>query len=352
MALRERIVARIRDSGPMPFDEYMEWCLYDPAEGFFSAGRGPGRERDFVTSPETSASFGELITRWAMERDHPPGTPFIEIGSGSGALLAAVAPAWHERGAVYAVERAPAARAALTERFPDVTVLAGLDELPVVEEAVVVGNEVLDNMPAALARRDAGRWVELAVDEVNGALDLVETPARPAVATWCDETYRDVPEGVVVAAQVEVSRWLTDILGRFGRLSMCLIDYAEPSEVLAARSPDDVIRAYRGHRAYHGVLEEPGATDLTVDVNVDAVVAACHRSGATIQVVDQRSFLIGLGARDEIDVLDRTAAAAARDGRTMDQLAARSRRLDLEAVLDPRGFGGFRVLTISSGTAA
>ncbi len=333
----------------MPFDEYMAWCLYDEADGFFATGRGPGRERDFVTSPETTPSFGDLIARWAMAADHPSTTPLIEIGAGSGALLASLVDPWSERGGpIYALERSASARSLLAERFPQVEVAAGLDDLPEMDEAVVVANEVLDNMPAALARRRAGTWLELVVDEAGGTLALAEAPARPAVAAWCESAFDGADEGITVAAQVEASRWLREVLARFRRLSMCLIDYGESASVLATRPADEVIRAYRGHRAHRDLLADPGSTDLTVDVNIDGVVADCRESGATVRVSDQRSFLLDLGAREQLDAFERDAAAAARDGRTMDQLIARSRRLDLEAVLDPAGFGGFRVFVIES----
>jgi len=77
MSLRERIVEHIRENGPMTVAEYMAACLYDPEDGYYATRPAIGGESaDFLTAPEASQMFGELIglgahtsgTRWASPR--------------------------------------------------------------------------------------------------------------------------------------------------------------------------------------------------------------------------------------------------------------------------------------------
>jgi SAM-dependent MidA family methyltransferase len=146
--------------------------------------------------------------------------------------------------------------------------------------------------------------------------------------------------------------WLASLLGRFEAVHACLIDYAAPSDELATRPPGSVVRAFRRHRSTDVVIDDPGATDLTVEVNIDAVAQTASRLGYEVTVGTQRNLLLELGVADRRRGLVEAEHEAARTGRTMDQLRARSERLDLEALLDPSGLGGFTVFRIGPRTAA
>ena len=88
--MKDRILERIHRDGPMRFDTYMELSLYDAEDGFFSAGGlRPGVEGDFVTSPEVSPWFGRLLGSWASTALPDSDPLFIEVGAGSGSLVAA-----------------------------------------------------------------------------------------------------------------------------------------------------------------------------------------------------------------------------------------------------------------------
>ncbi len=352
--MRDRIIARVIADGPMPFDDYMETCLYDPDAGFFGAGRGaPGREQDFLTSPEVSSLFGTLVGRWALGVADAAGfgddVPLIEVGAGSGAMLAGLRVVWP--GPVVAVERSGPARHALTAAHPEVTVAAALDDVPGASSAVVVANEVLDNIPAALARRTRDGWVEIGVGEALGELVPVDLPARPDVAAWCERHVPMAGVGSVVSVQRGVSTWIRNVLDRFPRVALCVIDYAATADDLAARDPASVLRSYRRHRSGIDPFGDPGGTDLTVDVNVDALVDAAQRCGAGVEVTTQAAFLDRFGAGEIATGLREAERHAASESRTMDSLIARSDRLDLEAVMDPSSFGGFTVALIEKGTS-
>ncbi|MGD2051501.1 MAG: SAM-dependent methyltransferase, partial [Acidimicrobiia bacterium] len=169
MTLVARLRERIAASGPLPFDEFMETCLYDPADGFFTTG--PLRSStggDFLTSPEVSPWFGRTLGRFVaaeQARLAPHAVTLIEAGAGSGSLLA---PLLDERdgavsGEVWAVEASPAARAALAQILPPPRVVDTMGALPRSLHGVVIANELLDNLPVALASRQQDGWAELRV---------------------------------------------------------------------------------------------------------------------------------------------------------------------------------------------
>lgn len=350
--MRERIADHIALNGPMPFDVYMEWCLYDSDEGFFSAGpMRSAKHGDFVTSPEISWAFGVPVGEWA-ERNAPSShASLIEVGAGSGTLLRQVVDMWTmDRDPIYAVERSAEARRNLAERFDGVVVMETIDEIPREIDVVIVANEVLDNMPAALARRVADGWVEIAVGIDSGALRLVDVPARVEVQIWCDDVFGDAHDGAVVSVQLAVSEWIDTVFDRFGNVSMCLIDYGGTAGELVSRDPVSVVRTYRKHQSGADWLQHPGETDITVDVNVDGVVAAITRAGGTARVMMQRDFCLKFGLEELIADAADLERIAAKAGDVMGQLTNRSERLDFEALIDPEGLGGFQVLLAESRT--
>jgi SAM-dependent MidA family methyltransferase len=346
--MKQRIVDRILADGPMTFDTYMEACLYDPAGGFFSAGPvRSGTKGDFVTSPEISWAFGYCVGEWADSTSSSDCGALVEIGAGSGSLLSEAADLWTGRGcSVYAVERSVEARARIASNVEEVNVVGSIADIKNGIDAVIVANEVLDNMPVALARRTDEDWVEIAVGVDNDELVLVDVPARDVVVDWCERVIGEVEPGMVVSAQLAVSEWVADVFDHFGKVSMCLIDYGATSEELSAREPESIVRTYRRHQAGLDWLRHPGQTDVTVDVNITGVLEAIARAGRQGRVMTQRDFVLehGLGGIIE-DARDGELLAASK-GAIMHQLENRSERINMEALTDPNGLGAFQVILV------
>ncbi len=335
----------------MPFDEYMALCLYDAGEGYFTRGVvRPGMGSDFVTSPEVSPWFGKLLGRWAMSVAAGSDAVLVEIGSGAGTLLA---PLVEEVGdsfaSVFAVEVSESARERTSSSVPSATAVADLANIPQGGRAVVVVNEVLDNLPARLVERIDGRWMEHHVVARGEALLLEAFPAKAELADWCDQRLVGARDRTLLTAQIAVEEWISRMAEHFDRVDACIIDYGGDTETLSGRRRGDVVRTYRRQRAGFDALAEPGATDITVDVNADVVRMVVERLGGSVMVTDQASFLDSHGAGAALQGLIDRSHALARSGDVMGQLKARSDATDLKALVDPAGFGGFSVFLIHTG---
>jgi len=348
--MKRKLLARIDAEGPVPFDSFMAACLYDADAGFFTSGTlRAGEDGDFLTSPEASPWFGRLLGRWALSHLETDGI-LVEAAAGSGALLEPLVSELGEQAvSFYATEISAPARAEIKQRVPAVQVVEGIEEIPPAHPAVVIANELLDNLPFRLVDRIGGRWVEFCVGKVDGTLSL-EHRRHDSLEEWCDTVLGSAPDGALMTAQTGVETWLTEVLEHFDTLDMCIVDYAGTTSELAERPRNDVVRTYHGHRSGFDFLGEPGATDITCDVNIDAVVSTARRCGASVATTDQRSFLIALGALDVLDELTDLEHRRARAGDVMGQLEVRSEAVNLRTLIDPGGFGGFTVFLINKGT--
>jgi SAM-dependent MidA family methyltransferase len=347
--MKPRLINLIGRNGSIPFDKFMEMCLYDPDAGFFASGAvRPGEHGDFVTSPEVSPWFGRFLGRWAIEAAPSDDAILVEIGSGSGSLLE---PLVDEVGVrfseVFAVEVSGAARAAIAERVPSSTVVPTISDLPQGRPAVVIANEVLDNMPSRLVERTDDGWSEIRVGQSDGALLFVSVKADSDLSTWCDARFDSVRPGRLVVAQQRFVPWMQELTSTLGAFAACVIDYSGSTAELSERDREAIVRSYRSQRSGLDYLSHPGEMDITLDVNADVLAAAAREVGVEMRTVDQGTFLSGYGVEDVLSDLSDAQIDHASAGDVMAQLASRSESVGISALLDNNGLGGFSVFLMS-----
>jgi SAM-dependent MidA family methyltransferase len=360
--LADRLRSRIHADGPLPFEAFMAACLYDPEGGFFATGPVRStKDGDFLTSPEVSPWFGRMLARFvAAERERVGGSPFhvVEVGAGSGSLLRAMVQEpdasfpqeIHGTPDVFhAIEASPAARTVLDGLLGSAGVHDSLDNVPERFDGVIIANELLDNLPVALAIRSGVGWVERWVGATDDRFGFVTAPARSEVVAWRDAHAGNVPEGGMVEVQLEATRWIGRALARVRHGALVVIDYGGTAEELEPRRTQGTLRTYRNHHLGPDPLLEPGATDVTVDVNFTAMVAAAEAAGASVGIQRQDDFLEGFGLRDVVRDLRHRERELARSGDAIKRLVVRSEATDAETLLHPRGLGDFRVLTARRG---
>jgi SAM-dependent MidA family methyltransferase len=383
IAVAAAVAADIRRHGPLPVERVLERALYDAEGGFYEAGgRAGGRHGDFLTSPEVGGLFGAVVAR-ALDtwwRDMGAPDPFVvaEAGAGAGTLCRTVLAATPECAAALRyvlVERSGAQRRLHAEHLrledpalafapvdpdteapvagsPSGPICVSLPELPrVAGPAVVLANELLDNLPFGLAERRDGAWCEVRVDldaaagagaGRGGAGRLVErtVPLDPERAAVLDRLAPGAPAGARVPLQAAARAWLRDALavaGHGGRVAV--VDYATTTADMAARSPSEWLRTYRGHARGGALLDDLGAQDVTCEVAVDQLALVRPPSSDT----SQDEWLRIHGLDDLVDEARRTWAERAHRG-DLAALAARSRVTEAEALTDRSGLGAFRVL--------
>ena len=342
MTLEQRIRREIEATGPMPFEVFMELALYDPDGGFFTTGKlRSERGGDFLTSPEVSALFGETLARFVEQERERIGQPFevVEVAAGSGSLIGSLMVAIDVE--VSAVEASPAAREALSAILDRDRVRS---DLPDRIRGVVVANELIDNLPMALAQRVGTGWRERWVGIDGAGFAMVDAPARSEVLAWLAAFAGDVPEGGWVEVQLAAVAWLRDAIHRLEAGSVIVFDYGDTAENLIPRRQDGTLRTYRAHHLGPHPLDEPGETDITADVNFTALVAVAEEAGAVVELHRQDDFLSELGLGDRLSDLRHAELQAARSGDEIERLRLRTLKTEAETLLHPRGLGDFRVL--------
>ena len=291
----------IRQDGALPVARFMDLALNHPTFGYYRNRDPLGAQGDFVTAPELSQAFGEVIGAWLAQAWLDLGGPaplrLVELGPGRGTLLADALRATrdvaglHRSARIHLVETSPRLRAAQAARLAgfDASWHGHFDEVPP-GPLLLVANEFFDALPAHQLVATARGWVERCVGlDLGGRLTfrLAEHPS-PLGARLPAAPPGTVAE--VSPARTRLARAIARRIERAGGVAL-LIDYGAWAE----GPTGDTLQATRRH-APCDPLDRPGTADLTTHVDFRALAEAAAAGGAAVYgPVPQGTFLATLG---------------------------------------------------------
>ncbi len=322
--------ARLRDlirlEGPIGVDRYMAICLGDPQHGYYTTRDPFGAAGDFVTAPEISQMFGELIGLWAAEVWLQMGSPapvvMVELGPGRGTLMAdalraaRALPAFRQALSVHLVETSPVLRQAQGRALADADptwhdATGTLPDGPI----IVIANEFLDALPIRQFVRKDGAWRERLVGlDPDGRLAFGLAPdPEPLAGAAPEGTVREVP-----VAALPIVRDIARRIAATGGAAL-FIDYGHDGAGYG-----DTLQALRAH-GFADPLARPGSQDLTVHVDFAILREAARAEACAYQgTVSQGEWLLRLGLGQRAAALSARAdpGQAARIAAAFDRLTA------------------------------
>jgi NADH dehydrogenase [ubiquinone] 1 alpha subcomplex assembly factor 7 len=318
--LRDHLRRRIAEEGPITVADYMGDVLGHPRLGYYMSGDPFGRDGDFITAPEISQMFGELIGLWCAIQWRAMGEPatvnLVELGPGRGTLMADVlragrgAEGFLESVALSLVEISPVLKGLQEETLlgaGDVRSAQSLRWLSDFSEVpdgpiLVVANEFLDALPVQQFQMTPDGWRERRVGLDEDAFQFTLTGTAPAEGMIPSglEDAEDVEDGAIIEVRPAAKAMIRDLAGRLSRQpgSALLIDYGHTQTATG-----DTLQAVKGHQ-YQDPLVDPGTADLTAHVDFGALCSAVPKAGAVVYgPVSQGNFLNSLGIVTRADAL-------------------------------------------------
>jgi len=309
---------QIAQNGPMSIATYMGLCLGHPRHGYYAANDPLGRTGDFVTAPEISQMFGELIGFFLVNLWQQLGEPrsftLLELGPGRGTLMqdalraAAKAPGFTDALHLQLFETNADLRAQQALRLaehhpywsPEIDAV-GDDPL------LVVANEFFDALPIRQFVRATDGWHERQVGLLDGRRAFGLDPS-PIPEDDVPPVLRDAPLGAVfesgVSAANALARLAVPIVRQTGAL--LAIDYGYGTTQLG-----ETLQAVRSH-AFADPLAAPGEADLSAHVDFDALGRIARAAGLGVPpLATQGDFLRRLGIVERADILSRANPAQA-----------------------------------------
>ncbi|ERE68144.1 putative protein midA like protein [Cricetulus griseus] len=255
------LMYKIKSTGPISVAEYMKEVLTNPAKGYYVHHDMLGEKGDFITSPEISQIFGELLGIWFVSEWMTSGksTAFqlVELGPGRGTLAGDILRVFSQLGSVL--------------KTCDISI------------------HLVEKTPQG--------WREVLVDidpQVSDKLRFVLAPcATPAEAFIQHDERRDHVE-VCPDAGIIIQE-LSERIALAGGAAL-IADYGHDG------TKTDTFRGFCGHQL-HDVLIAPGTADLTADVDFSYLRRMAQGKVASLGPVEQRTFLKNMGIDVRLKVL-------------------------------------------------
>ncbi|MDC0033210.1 SAM-dependent methyltransferase [Alphaproteobacteria bacterium] len=348
--LEEIIRHRIRHNGPIPVSDYMALALAHPSHGYYRKADPLGRDGDFITAPEISQAFGEIIGLWCIVTWQKAGKPtpchLIEMGPGRGTLMAdamraaRAQPDFLDAAKIHLVETSPVLRATQREtlKHHGVTWHSALETVPE-GPCIIIANEFFDALPINqyVRANDGWRGRSVGIDQASGQLDFVVEPAPVASTGLIPPVLMDAPNGSIFEhcpTAIKIASAIGKRLASDG-IAALIIDYGY-------EGPDagETLQAVRNHDRYD-VLSDPGNADLTAHVDFNTVLTAAQAAGATgFGPIPQGAFLTMLGIEARTRSLEKNA----------DKVQADLLRTGFKRLVGPKAMGAlFKVLALTNG---
>jgi len=304
------IAEEIQATGPIPVARFMELALNHPSYGYYRSCYPLGVSGDFITAPETSQMFGEMIGLWAAVVWESLGAPapftLAELGPGRGTLIADALRAGRAKtgfvkaARLHLVETSPPLRAHQMKALGvfDPLFHDHVAELPT-GPLIVIANEFFDALPVRqIIPMEAG-WSERCVDYqpdcIGGFNFTIGSPVPPEdfnpTFTW-DVASGDTNPGPIHELSPTGQTIIGELAGRCANApgAVLIIDYGHVKSGVG-----ETLQAVRGHE-FINPLSDPGTADLTAHVDFEALTRSALDAGINVfGPISQSQFLISLG---------------------------------------------------------
>ena len=303
-----RLINRqIELTGPMPLPVYMALCLTHPDHGYY-VNRDPlGARGDFITAPEISQLFGEMIGIWLSTLWQDMGSPreceIVELGPGRGTLLADAGRVLALGGMAHAaeftlVEASPRFRAEQEGRLGTHRVRWIADIGSIEDDGqplIVIANEFFDALPIRQFVAQGGQWRERVVSLSEGTRcwGLGADPLP-------DDGTAEIADGSVREFGLAATSLMTELSRKIASRggAILVIDYG-----YGTTQQGETLQALKEHK-FADPLHAPGLVDLTAHVDFDALAGAAAKGGLTsMPLLAQSTFLLALGIETRRDSL-------------------------------------------------
>jgi NADH dehydrogenase [ubiquinone] 1 alpha subcomplex assembly factor 7 len=326
--LKRILLSLIENEGPISVERYMTMCLGHPGHGYYMTRDPLGANGDFITAPEISQMFGELIGLWLaqvwLDLGSPPAMRIVECGPGRGTLLldalraAATVPGLREALCLDLVETSPVLKATQLRNLSGMDIsVAWHDSLETVatdRPIVLFANEFLDALPIRQYQAQNGSWHERLIgangDELTFGLSV--SPEKSIRQT--------ANEGAVLEISPAIQAFIKTLSQKLKAASgvALLIDYGHARSALG-----DTLQAMVRH-GFVDPLSDPGEADLTAHVDFGAIVKAARESNLeSYGPIEQGLFLRNLGLQVRAEML----IEKTRDPAQRESIASAERRL-------------------------
>ncbi len=342
MQIEKKIKDLINKNGPISLSQYMQICLWDDKNGYYNSNQILGRCGDFITSPEISQTFGELIGLWALNfyQEFIAREPICitELGSGRGTLLKDAIRTINKftnnkiNLEITILEKSERLITLQKENLKNKNVkwISDIKDLSL-EPQIIIANEFFDALPINQYVRSNEGWREKKITIKNGELCFT---LDNKIWVPSDSIFSGFKIGDTLEYSEQTISIFSNICNHLNQYDgvLLLVDYGNTSGI------GDTLQAVNNHK-FRGVLENPGQSDLSSHVNFRLLKEIAIKKNLYVSPVkEQRHFLLEIGIKERLKSLTKNVSSA----------IAETVNSEIKRLIDPDKMGSlFKVIAIT-----
>lgn len=315
MSLKEYLIQEIKSKGLLSIEQFMNIVLTGKSESYYISSFPLGKTGDFVTAPEISQLFGEIIAIWLMlaweKLGKPPQLNLIELGPGRGTLMRDILKSTRKFtdfqasiNKICLVEcnnNLIQSQASLLKDFDqEVEWFNSFYQIPTTIPFLLVANEFFDALPIKQYIKKSSGWYEIMIGmdiEYSNEISFTERPLIETETNFLNLDYSQLKEGDIVETSYESLKLMQHVSNQLliVRGAALIIDYGYNRKKIAKTHFISSLQAVKAHN-YHPVLEDLGKTDLSAMVDFGQLIEVLENYKCENYTYStQREFLLNYG---------------------------------------------------------
>lgn len=307
MMLKQKIITEIADKGPMTIERYMGLCLNDKEEGYYKKQQAFGTKGDFITAPEISQMFGEILAIWMIQiwqkQSIQTNFTLCEIGPGQGTLMFDIlytikklAPDYLKKSEIILIETSPRLTKIQKEKLSsyDLPICWQTSFHKIKDQPLfLIANELLDALPIRQFILKKQKLFERKVqyDSQKEKFFFIEDTKQTHTSyntafSLIEQNYCGIIEDS--PQRDNLIKDISQFIAKNGGAAL-FVDYGSLTPAFG-----DTLQAVLQHN-YHPVLEDPGLCDLTAHVDFYSLAKTATECQCAAFGMTQGDFLLKLG---------------------------------------------------------
>jgi NADH dehydrogenase [ubiquinone] 1 alpha subcomplex assembly factor 7 len=309
----------IQDYGSITMAQFMSEAMYNLNEGYYIQHDPIGKGGDFITSPEISQLFGEMLGIYAVDSWIKLGSPtkfnLIELGPGRATLMGDLLRAtkhvkkFHQAINIHFVETNKRLIKTQKQHLESYNIPckwhSSFYSLPKDLPLVILANEFFDCLPINQYIRDKDIWYERSVTLSLQEYNIIKTVIPAALSNSLSAEHPNSSDLSIIEIcypALEIIRHLAEIFKETPGYLLA-IDYGYDINPLSRTSYNSTLQAVKNHK-YHPIFNDIGRADLTAHVDLFSLKKSAKANNCKISgSIPQGEFLRNLGINIRAEML-------------------------------------------------
>ncbi len=315
MPIYSQIISLLKQKGSIFVDEMMRQALTSHPYSYYQKQNHLGELGDFITAPEISQLFGEIIALWVIDSWYKMGSPpkinLVELGPGCGTLMrdllnvAQLVPEFYQALRVELVEINPyfiRQQKSNLQQFWMSNTMRHLTQVQHIAEvpSIIIANEFFDALPIKQYIKDKNLWYEVTItSSIEARLQFAQAAINKERQNYLLQKHPNAIDGAIIEESLparDIIQFISQHIGIYLGAAL-IIDYGYDIDPSARKAEQytPTLQAIMNHQ-YADVLENLGKADLSSHVDFFELKTIAKSTGIEVSdILTQSDFLVSNG---------------------------------------------------------